>query len=334
MKKPVVFSGAKPSGELTLGNYIGALRQWVQMQDKHHCMYCVVDLHALTVRQDPRLLRHAILDTVALYLACGIDPKKSIIFVQSHVPEHTQLSWILNCYTSFGELRRMTQFKDKSLSYQEHINAGLFNYPVLMVADILLYQACKVPIGEDQRQHLELGRHVAQRFNKLYGHTFQVPEPVFPQLGGRVMSLLDPSKKMSKTDHNLDNIITLLETTPSVIKKIKRAITDNDNPPIVRYDPQEKPGISNLLCILSATSSTSITELEKMFYGQPYSNLKAVTAETVADMLSKFQLLYYDYRKHEDFLLQVILAGAQTARSKAQITLNKVYHSIGLITEF
>ncbi|VFP80691.1 tryptophan--tRNA ligase [Candidatus Erwinia haradaeae] len=334
MKKPVVFSGAKPSGQLTLGNYIGALHQWVQMQDKYQCMYCVVDLHALTVRQDPGLLRHAILDTVALYLACGIDPQKSIIFVQSHVSEHVQLSWVLNCYTSFGELRRMTQFKDKLVSHQENINVGLFNYPVLMVADILLYQASKVPIGEDQKQHLELSRHIAKRFNRLYGNIFQIPEPIFPQLGGRVMSLLEPSKKMSKSDHILGNVITLLETPESVIKKIKRAITDNDYPPIVRYDLQGKPGISNLLSILSVISNTPITELEIMFHNKQYSYLKKVTAETVSNMLIKFQASYYDYRNHEDFLLQVIRRGAQIARSEAQITLQKVYHSIGLIPEF
>ena len=200
MTKPIVFSGAQPSGELTIGNYMGALRQWVNMQDDYHCIYCIVDQHAITVRQDPQQLRKATLDTLALYLACGIDPQKSTIFVQSHVPEHAQLGWALNCYTYFGELSRMTQFKDKSSRYAENINAGLFDYPVLMAADILLYQTNQVPVGEDQKQHLELSRDVAQRFNAIYGDVFKVPEPFIPKSGARVMSLLEPTKKMSKSD--------------------------------------------------------------------------------------------------------------------------------------
>ncbi|WP_016676487.1 tryptophan--tRNA ligase, partial [Yersinia pestis] len=219
--KPIVFSGAQPSGELTIGNYMGALRQWVQMQDDYDCIYCIVDLHAITARQDPALLRKRTLDTLALYLACGIDPKKSTIFVQSHVPEHSQLSWALNCYTYFGELSRMTQFKDKSARYAENINAGLFDYPVLMAADILLYQTNQVPVGEDQKQHLELSRDIASRFNNLYGDIFKIPEPFIPKAGARVMSLQDPTKKMSKSDDNRNNVIELLEDPKSVGKKIK-----------------------------------------------------------------------------------------------------------------
>jgi len=211
MSKPVVFSGAQPSGELSIGNYMGALRQWVKMQDDFDCIYCIVDLHAITVRQDPQQLRKATLDTLALYLACGIDPQKSTIFVQSHVPEHSQLSWALNCYTYFGELGRMTQFKDKSARYAENINAGLFGYPVLMAADILLYQTNQVPVGEDQKQHLELSRDIAARFNALYGDIFTVPEPFIPKSGARVMSLQEPTKKMSKSDDNRNNVIGLLE---------------------------------------------------------------------------------------------------------------------------
>ncbi len=207
MSKPIVFSGAQPSGELTIGNYMGALRQWVHMQNDYHCIYCIVDQHAITVRQDANALRKATLDTLALYLACGIDPAKSTIFVQSHVPEHAQLSWVLNCYTYFGELSRMTQFKDKSSRYAENINAGLFDYPVLMAADILLYQTNLVPVGEDQKQHLELSRDIAARFNALYGEVFKVPEPFIPKSGARVMSLLEPTRKMSKSDDNRNNVI-------------------------------------------------------------------------------------------------------------------------------
>ena len=252
MTKPIVFSGAQPSGELTIGNYMGALRQWVNMQDDYHCIYCIVDQHAITVRQDAQKLRKATLDTLALYLACGIDPEKSTIFVQSHVPEHAQLGWALNCYTYFGELSRMTQFKDKSARYAENINAGLFDYPVLMAADILLYQTNLVPVGEDQKQHLELSRDIAQRFNALYGEIFKVPEPFIPKSGARVMSLLEPTKKMSKSDDNRNNVIGLLEDPKSVVKKIKRAVTDSDEPPVVRYDVQNKAGVSNLLDILSS----------------------------------------------------------------------------------
>lgn len=256
--KPIVFSGAQPSGELTIGNYMGALRQWVQMQDDYDCIYCIVDLHAITARQDPALLRKRTLDTLALYLACGIDPKKSTIFVQSHVPEHSQLSWALNCYTYFGELSRMTQFKDKSARYAENINAGLFDYPVLMAADILLYQTNQVPVGEDQKQHLELSRDIASRFNNLYGDIFKIPEPFIPKAGARVMSLQDPTKKMSKSDDNRNNVIELLEDPKSVVKKIKRAMTDSDEPALIRYDVEKKAGVSNLLDILSGVTGQSI----------------------------------------------------------------------------
>lgn len=241
-QKPIVFSGAQPSGELTIGNYMGALRQWVNMQDDYDCIYCIVNQHAITVRQDPSELKKRTLDTLALYLACGIDPKKSTIFVQSHVPQHSQLSWVLNCYAYFGELSRMTQFKDKSARHAENINAGLFDYPVLMAADILLYQANQIPVGGDQKQHLELSRDLALRFNALYGDIFTVPEPFIPQGGSaRVMSLQDPTKKMSKSDDNRNNVIALLEDPKSVAKKIKRAVTDSEEPPRVHYDLENKP---------------------------------------------------------------------------------------------
>jgi len=333
MSKPIVFSGAQPSGELTIGNYMGAMRQWVQMQDDYHCIYCIVDLHAITVRQDPTALRKATLDTLALYLACGIDPAKSTIFVQSHVPEHTQLSWVLNCYTYFGELSRMTQFKDKSARYAENINAGLFSYPVLMAADILLYQTNQVPVGEDQKQHLELSRDIAQRFNALYGDVFKVPEPFIPKSGARVMSLLEPTKKMSKSDENRNNVIGLLEDPKAVVKKIKRAVTDSDEPPVVRYDVQNKAGVSNLLDILSAISGKSISQLEQEFEGKMYGHLKGEVAEAVSGMLSELQVRYQRYREDEAFLEQVMRDGAAKARAHAQETLKKVYEAVGFVAQ-
>ncbi|GLR07826.1 tryptophan--tRNA ligase [Mixta theicola] len=333
MSKPIVFSGAQPSGELTIGNYMGAMRQWVQMQDDYHCIYCIVDLHAITVRQDPAALRKATLDTLALYLACGIDPEKSTIFVQSHVPEHTQLSWVLNCYTYFGELSRMTQFKDKSARYAENINAGLFDYPVLMAADILLYQTNQVPVGEDQKQHLELSRDIAQRFNALYGDVFKVPEPFIPKSGARVMSLLEPTKKMSKSDDNRNNVIGLLEDPKAVVKKIKRAVTDSDEPPVVRYDVQNKAGVSNLLDILSAISGKSISQLEQEFAGKMYGHLKGEVAEAVSGMLSELQVRYQRYREDEAFLEQVMRDGAAKARARAQETLKKVYEAVGFVAQ-
>ncbi|MEJ5178100.1 tryptophan--tRNA ligase [Erwinia sp. MYb416] len=333
MSKPIVFSGAQPSGELTIGNYMGALRQWVQMQDDYHCIYCIVDLHAITVRQDPVALRKATLDTLALYLACGIDPQKSTIFVQSHVPEHTQLGWILNCYTYFGELSRMTQFKDKSARYEENINAGLFDYPVLMAADILLYQTTQVPVGEDQKQHLELSRDVASRFNALYGDIFTVPEPFITKSGARVMSLLEPTKKMSKSDDNRNNVIGLLEDPKSVVKKIKRAMTDGDEPPVVRYDVKEKPGVSNLLDILSGVTGKTMAELEAEFAGQMYGHLKGAVADAVSAMLGELQERYHRYRDDEAFLEQVMRDGAAKARAQAQGTLKKVYEAIGFVAQ-
>ncbi|MEA5105273.1 tryptophan--tRNA ligase [Pantoea sp. S18] len=333
MSKPIVFSGAQPSGELTIGNYMGALRQWVQMQDDFHCIYCIVDLHAITVRQDPTALRKATLDTLALYLACGIDPAKSTIFVQSHVPEHAQLSWVLNCYAYFGELSRMTQFKDKSARYSENITAGLFDYPVLMAADILLYQTNQVPVGEDQKQHLELSRDIAQRFNALYGDVFKVPEPFIPKSGARVMSLLEPTKKMSKSDDNRNNVIGLLEDTKAVVKKIKRAVTDSAEPPVVRYDVKEKAGVSNLLDILAGVTGKSIAQLEQEFEGKMYGHLKGEVAEAVSGMLTELQERYHRFRNDEELLNQVMRDGAAKARAHAQETLKKVYEAVGFVSQ-
>jgi len=336
MSKPIVFSGAQPSGELTIGNYMGALRQWVKMQDDYECIYCIVDLHAITVRQDPEKLRKATLDTLALYLAVGIDPKKSTIFVQSHVPEHSQLSWALNCYTYFGELGRMTQFKDKSARYEtsnsESITAGLFDYPVLMAADILLYQTNQVPVGEDQKQHLELSRDIAARFNALYGEVFTVPEPFIPKSGARVMSLQEPTKKMSKSDDNRKNVIGLLEDPKAVTKKIKSAMTDSEEPPVIRYDIKNKPGVSNLLDILSGVTGKAIPELEAEFEGQMYGHLKGAVAEAVSGMLTEVQERFNRFRSDEAYLQQVMKEGAEKARARASVTLKKAYEAIGFVS--
>ncbi|WWO96164.1 MAG: tryptophan--tRNA ligase [Candidatus Dasytiphilus stammeri] len=329
MNKHIVFSGTQPSGELTLGNYIGALRQWVQLQDKYQCIYSIVDLHAITVRQDYAKLRTATLDTLALYLACGLEAQKCIIFVQSHVAEHTQLHWILNCYTYLGELSRMRQFRNKIVC-KDSTSAGLFNYPILMAADILLYQTKQVPVGEDQKQHLELSRTIAHRFNKIYGPVFTIPEPVISHCGSRVMSLLEPTKKMSKSDDNRNNIIGLLESPSSVLKKIKRAVTDSELPPLIRYDIKNKPGVSNLLNILSVISGKSIQELEKEFSDKMYDHLKISVAHAVSDLLSAIQKKYNRFRSDEVLLHKILQEGALKARWKAKNTLLQVYKAIGL----
>ena len=331
MSKPIVFSGAQPSGELTLGNYLGALKNWVALQNEYDCVYCIVNQHAITVRQDPQKLRKATLDTLALYLACGIDPKQSTIFVQSHVPAHAELGWALNCYTYFGELSRMTQFKDKSARHAENINAGLFDYPVLMAADILLYQANLVPVGDDQKQHLELSRDIAMRFNALYGDIFTVPEPFIAKVGARVMSLQDPTKKMSKSDENRNNVIGLLENPKDIEKKIKRAMTDSDEPPVVRYDLKNKAGVSNLLDILTGITGKPIAELEKEFEGKMYGHLKTEVATQVIDMLTALQTKYHQYRDDESYLHSIMQEGAEKACSKAEPTLKKVYDAIGFV---
>ena len=336
MTKPVVFSGVQPSGELTIGNYLGALRQFAQMQDDYECLYCIVDLHAITVRQDPVALRKATLDVLALYLACGIDPNKSTIFIQSHVPEHAQLAWILNCYTYYGEMGRMTQFKDKSARHSENINVGLFTYPVLLAADILLYQTNQVPVGEDQKQHLEITRDIANRFNAIYaeqngGNLFTEPQVFIPKSGARVMSLQEPDKKMSKSDDNRNNVIGLLENPKHVAKKIKRAVTDSDEPPVVRYDRQNKAGVSNLLDILSGVSGKTIAELEKEFEGKMYGHLKTAVAEEVSAMLNGLQERFYHFRNDEALLDKIAAEGAQKASARAKKTLDRVYKAIGFV---
>lgn len=332
MNKPIAFSGVQPSGKLTIGNYIGAINQWINMQDDYQGIYCIVDLHAVTIRHNVQELRKTSLDVLALYLACGIDPTKSIIFIQSQVPEHSQLGWLLNCYTYLGELSRMTQFKNKISTYKTNINIGLFNYPVLMTADILLYQTNQVPIGEDQKQHLELSRNIAKRFNSLYGDIFTIPEPYIAKVGAKIMSLLNPLKKMSKSDNNINNVITLLDDNQSIITKLNQAVTDSDNPPLVKYDPILKPGISNLLIILSSITKTPISKLEQDFSGKMYKHLKDVVIDAVIEILTSLRNNYYRIRIEETYLQDILHMGTEKARKLASITLAKVYDAIGFIT--
>ena len=329
--KPIVLSGAQPSGQLTIGNYLGALRQWDQMQDDYSCLYCIVDLHAITVRQDPAKLREASLDSLALYLACGIDPARSAVFMQSHVPEHSQLAWVLNCYTQFGELSRMTQFKDKSERHNNNVNAGLFTYPVLMAADILLYQANQIPVGHDQKQHLELARDVATRFNALHGDIFTVPEPFIPGVAARVMSLQEPTKKMSKSDENPWNFVGLLEDPKMISKKFKKAMTDSEDPPRVRFDIENKPGVANLLSILSGVSGKTVQALEAEYEGKMYGHLKGDVADAVIELLTPVQKRFHELRADQSTLTAVMRAGAEKARQRAAVTLQKVNAAVGFV---
>tara|TARA_B100000745_G_scaffold107204_1_gene68612 strand:- start:348 stop:1355 length:1008 start_codon:yes stop_codon:yes gene_type:complete len=329
--KPIVLSGCQPSGQLTLGNYMGALKQWVSMQDDHDCLYMIVDLHAITVRQDPKQLAEACLDGLSLYLACGIDPQKSTLFLQSHVPEHAQLSWVLNCYAQMGELNRMTQFKDKSAKNENNINVGLYSYPVLQAADILLYQADKVPVGEDQKQHLELTRDIATRVNNLYGDVFRLPDPYIPDFGARIMSLQEPEKKMSKSDNNPNNFIGLLEDPKKLAKKIKRAVTDSDEQANIYFNPTEKPGVSNLLTLLSLATGKSIKELEPEYTDKMYGHLKGDVADAVVALLEPIQARYAEIRADRAYLDDVMRQGADKASARAAETLAKVYKAVGFI---
>ena len=333
MTKPVVLSGCQPSGELTIGNYLGAIKRWVDMQQSHNCYYMLVDQHAITVRPDAKALRQATLDGLALYLACGVDPKESTIFIQSHVPEHSQLSWVLNCYTQMGELNRMTQYKDKSQKSEANMNAGLFTYPVLMAADILLYRADAVPVGDDQKQHLELARDVATRFNNIYGDVFVIPEPHIPEFGARVMSLQEPSKKMSKSDTNPGNFIGLLEDPKKITKKIKRAVTDSDEQARIYFDVQEKPGVSNLLSLLSCTTGQTVEQLVPQYEDKMYGHLKGDVAEAVVATLEPIQQRFQEYRNDQAFLDEVMRNGAEKASERASKVLNSVYDAIGFITK-
>ncbi|AYN24554.1 tryptophan--tRNA ligase [Buchnera aphidicola] len=331
--KPILFSAIQPSGNLSIGNYIGTMRHWSSFQDNYECLYCIADLHSLTTLNKNFSLQNSVLDTLALYLACGVNPKKSIIFIQSHVYQHSQLNWILSCFSQFGELSRMTQFKNKRKiqdNYVENINIGLLNYPVLMSSDILLYQTNLVPVGQDQKQHLELTRNIANRFNLLYGDIFTLPKPLITKTGSKIMSLLDPTKKMSKSDTNKNNVIFLLEDISSVFLKIKNAVTDSEMPPKIYYDLRRKSGISNLLEILSAITNKKISILEKEFEGIMYSEFKKIIFDNISKFLHKLQKSYLVYRKDESYLKKVAKEGAIRARLKSEKILKRVSTAIGI----
>ncbi|MDO4483311.1 MAG: tryptophan--tRNA ligase [Clostridia bacterium] len=325
-KKKIIFSGIQPSGTLTLGNYIGALKNFSQMQDDYDCIYCIVDEHAITVRQNPADLRRRCLELAAIYIASGIDPKKSLVYCQSHVSAHAELGWILNCFTYMGELNRMTQFKAKSASHADNINAGLFTYPVLMAADILLYQTDLVPVGVDQKQHLELCRDIAQRFNQVYGNVFTIPEGYIPKVGAKIMSLQEPTKKMSKSDPE-DTFVALLDDPDTIRRKIKRAVTDSDGE--IRFDPENKPGVSNLLSIMSALGAGSLEQLEQEFAGQGYGVLKTRVADCVIAALEPMQTEFKRLIADKAYLQGILDENAKTANYLATKTLRKVQKKIG-----
>ena len=324
--KKRIFSGVQPSGMLTIGNYLGSIKNWREFEDTYDCLYCVVDLHAVTVRQEPAALRRRTYETLALYIASGLDPQKNTLFVQSHVPAHAELAWALNCYTMFGELSRMTQFKDKSRKYASNINAGLFTYPVLMAADILLYQTALVPVGIDQMQHIELTRDIANRFNQVYGDTFTVPEGFLPKAGAKIMSLAEPEKKMSKSDTNQNASVYILDSKDDILRKFKRAVTDSDT--VVRR-AEGKDGINNLMTIYTAFTGKTDAEIEKEFEGLGYGHFKIAVGEVVADALSPVRERFDALMADKPYLESVMKEGAEKASYLARKTLSKVYRKLG-----
>jgi len=327
MDKKTIYSGIQPSGTPTLGNYIGAIKNWVNLQDEYNCYYCAVDLHAVTTRQNPTELRRSCLDVLSILLAAGLDPEKNILYFQSHVSAHAELAWVLSCYTYLGELNRMTQFKEKSGKNEDNLNAGLYTYPVLMAADILLYGTDMVPVGADQKQHLELARDIATRFNNLYGDVFTVPEPFIGKVGGRVMSLTNPETKMSKSDENPNSYISLLDEPNVILKKFKRAVTDSEN--TIKYC-EEQPGVSNLLSIYSAVNGVSVDQAQKEFEGEGYGVLKTKVGEAVVEELKPFQEKYKKIRADKAYLNKVMQDGAEKARRNSIKILRKVYKKVGL----
>ncbi len=327
IQKKRIFSGIQPTGNLTLGNYIGALRNFSLLQDEYDCLYSIVDLHALTVRQNPAELRKACLRTMAIYLATGLDPEKSILYFQSHVAAHAELAWMLDCYTYMGELSRMTQFKDKSAKHADNINCGLFAYPVLMAADILLYQTDLVPIGADQKQHLELSRDIAERFNGVYGDVFVVPEPYIPKVGARVMSLQEPTRKMSKSDPE-DTYIAILDKPEIIRKKLRRAVTDSENS--VVFDPENKPGVANLMSIMSVLSGQTMDEISATYDGQGYGKFKDAVADCVISALEPIQAEYERISADKAYLQQVMDSGKDRASALAHRTMLKVRKKLGI----
>ncbi len=327
-KKKIIFSGIQPTGTFTLGNYIGAIRNWDKLQDEYNCIYSIVDLHAITVKQDPVKLRQNTLEAYALILACGIDPQKSIAFIQSHVKTHAELSWILSCSTQFGELSRMTQFKDKSAKHVDDVNAGLFTYPVLMAADILAYKTDLVPVGADQKQHLELSRDVAQRFNNKYGELFTVPEPYIPEVGAKVMSLADPTSKMSKSDENQNGCVYILDDVDTIIRKFKRAVTDSEA--VVCYK-DGKDGINNLITILSAVTGDSFEKITNDFAGKGYGDFKMAVGEAVAEHLKPVRENFARLSADKSYLKECYSKGAEQALRMSQKTVSKAYRKVGFV---
>ena len=327
--KKTLLSGIQPSGNLHLGNYLGAVKNWAALPDEFNCFYFMADLHTLTVRQNPAELRRRSTTQLAQYIACGLDPEKNVLFLQSHVHEHAELGWILNCYTMFGELSRMTQFKDKCAKNADNINGGLFTYPSLMAADILLYQADYVPVGEDQKQHCELTRDIANRFNNLYGETFKVPEPYIPKVGARIMSLGNPTSKMSKSDPT--GCVFLMDSPEEIARKFKRAITDSDTERCVRYDPENKPGVANLMNIYASVTGKSFDEIESEFAGKGYGVFKPAVGDAVIETLRPIREEAERILADKAYLKQVYTDGAMKASSVACKTLRKVYKRVGLV---
>ena len=329
--KKRMLSGIKPSGDLTLGSYLGAIRNWKDRADEFDCFYFLADLHTITVRQDPADLRRRSLEQLAQYIACGLDPEKNVLFFQSHVHQHAELGWVLNCYAMFGELSRMTQFKDKSAKNAENINGGLFTYPSLMAADILLYQADFVPVGEDQKQHVELTRDIARRFNGIYGDVFKLPEPYVPKVGARIMSLANPEAKMSKSENEDAGRITLMDSPEQIMRVFKRAITDCDAE--VRFDPEHKKGISNLMTIYSASPGKTFTEIEAEFAGRGYGDFKKTVGEAVVELLRPIREEATRILADKAYLQTVMRDGAEKASYVAEKTLRKVYKKVGFVAK-
>jgi tryptophanyl-tRNA synthetase len=327
-KRKIILSGIQPSGKLTIGHLAGALQQWALLQDSYECFFMIADLHTITVRQKPEDLRARTIDTMAMYIACGINPTNSTLFVQSHVPEHSQLQWVLNCFTGIGECSKMTQFKEKSARNQENINVGWFAYPILQAADILLYQADLVPVGEDQKQHLELSRNIAQRFNHYYSETFKMPEPFIPKIGARIMSLQEPTKKMSKSDENERNIIFLTDSDEQIKDKIKRSVTDSDNE--IKYLPA-KFGISNLITLYSIATNIPIKEIENQFEGKNYGEFKLAVADAIIEYIKPVREKFFELKSDKKYLQEIMANSAEKASKTAFKTLRKVYKKVGFI---
>ena len=331
-EKKRMLSGIKPSGDLTLGSYLGAIKNRAERSEEYDCFYFMADLHAITVRQNPADLRRRTLEQLAQYIACGLDPEKNTLFIQSHVRQHAELGWVLNCYTMFGELSRMTQFKDKSAKNADNINGGLFTYPSLMAADILLYQPDYVPVGEDQKQHVELCHTIARRFNGVYGDVFKLPEPFVPKVGARVMSLTNPSAKMSKSENEDTGRVLVMDTPETIMRQFKRAITDSDTENCVHYDKENKPGVSNLMTIYSACTGKSFQEIEAEFAGCGYGKFKPAVGEAVVETLRPIREEATRIMKDKAYLEQVYRDGAEKAGYVAEKTLRKVYKKVGFVT--